>query len=118
VPALILVLDQGQWWARVANTRISYPFVGATVDAQSTSMISFAQAMVDAGEVGMPIETDMGGYLALPQGVTSQTAYEQIFEGCDQIIYAGDPIYSSVDFLDEELDTAGEALLDALGALA
>lgn len=108
MPTLLINVVNGSWTVQVANTGVSYTFSGATLDAQAVSVQGFAETMAEGN-------ADVGFFLEAWDVPEEQLA-QQLFGTTDMITYVGDIIYGSVgeEFIIDDLEVAGEALLAAL----
>lgn len=109
MPALMINIVNGRWVAEVANTDVSYAFLGGSLEMQAQYVQNLSLAM----ELNQT--ENLVSFFNAP-GVGSDTLAGQLFEGTDTIIYAGRAVYASVgdDYLIDELAEAGEALAAAL----
>lgn len=108
----ITCIDNAQWVCQIANTGVSYPFIGASLDQQSLNVVAFANSMqANNPDYVINFLDDTGD---LSAGELSQ----QIFGTTDQLMYIDKLIWGTIGedaYLIDELSEAGTALLIALG---
>lgn len=109
---LIHLVDNTNWTASIANTNVSYKFLGDNLRAQEIKMHQFAT------EMQTPDDFDIANCFVNEQNFTSEEIAEQIFNTTDTLIFNGEVIYTAVDELSEDLAMAGRVLLETLIELA
>lgn len=96
----------------ISNTGVVYPFAGATLEAQSTNVVAFANAMsMNNGPYAAFFLDDTGG-------LTTEQVSEQIFGTTDKLYYSDSLVYGAIgeDTLLSDLEEAGDLFLAFLGA--
>ncbi len=103
MPALLIGIVDGSWVARIANTNISYTFLGVDLEDQVTVMRGFAETM----ESGSNAVGDFFDGVLDPDIIGPQ-----LFETTDSIVLGGNPIYTTIgdEMIADDLEAAGEIL--------
>lgn len=104
MPSLLVSIVNDRWAVQVANTDISYNFIGATLDAQEPYIIGFAESMAQGvGDVADCLEG---------VEITGAELAQQLYGTTDILMYSAKIIYGTVgeEFLIDDLEAAGEAL--------
>jgi hypothetical protein len=113
MPSCLIHIINGNWEIAVANTDISYQFVGDDLSVQAVNVRRMAVDL--QGEYYNGLKED---WLVNDGRLSGEEIAKQLFNTTDTLVYEVAPIYTSAgdDSLFDDIVGMAEALLGTLGA--
>ncbi|MCJ8506859.1 hypothetical protein MUU53_02910 [Rhizobium lemnae] len=108
MPQTLIHIVQNSWVAEVANTDISYKFVGETLSEQSTNVQLFGVALTN------PDAQPLGRYIATTDD--NDVVIDQLFSTTDELVINSTVEFTAVEgeLLIDDLEEVGQVICEAL----